>query len=153
MTQQIKNALQYLHNLSHGTPDPTINKTVSSLGVSPQELYTVALQFDMNPAEIKESERQLRIKYLRLLKYIIDIDIIPMAQLTGITGQKEEDVKKEVNYIKHLMSRMINLFIKESEEVGNKKDEKLNYWTIFLCLLSISLIIYIILNLKDKHKK
>ena len=140
MSIEIKDSINSLHSLSHDS----INDIVKKLELEPQELYTVAVQFDLKPGNLTLKDRELRIKYLKKLLDILKDNVVPIEKL--IKNNFEEYNDKEIMYIKNIMTRMCLLFIKEAEQIGYKKEYKIrtNYITVLFLLICLCVLAYFI---------
>jgi hypothetical protein len=149
-SKEIKDVMNSLHSLSHDS----MNDIVKTLKLEPQELYTVAVQFDLKPGDLTLKDRQLRIKYLKKLLDILNDNVVPIEKL--IKNNFEEYNDKEIAYIKNLLIRMCILFIKEAQEIGYKKESKIrtNYITVLFILICMCVLAYFIYkNIKSGKTK
>ena len=79
--------------------------------IVPSELYNVIQKFDLEPSQLTQQEKELRIKYLDIMSKTI-IDNYSKLNLRG----KPEIVLKNVDSSKNLILRIIKLLKKEVQD-------------------------------------
>jgi hypothetical protein len=102
--------------------DPKVPEMLKKYNIIPTEIHKVISNFHKNPQDLTEENKNLRIKYLKVLLDLIkenesNIDSVVRTRRVNNFMALSEIQAKNLKQTKELFVRLINFLIKESDPV------------------------------------
>ena len=90
-------------------------------GIDERELYSILVIFDVHPRDIPENDRKLRVKYINILKKIINENFIQVATDAAKTlrGSYKDIAIQNITNGNLLINRFVDLLMYETMKVDD----------------------------------